>query len=63
MNRAHFEIGREPTRPDPLRQVPVNDATVADPRDIDRIRRGLAASIAFRNQRDAARPARHAEAR
>lgn len=55
MNRASYEIGREPSRPDPLRQIPVNVATYPDPQMLDTARQGVAAHVANTNLQDAIR--------
>lgn len=61
--RAVFEIGREPMRPDPLRQVPVDEATAVDAKTLEAARQGIAAHIARTNLQDAIRALWVADAR
>lgn len=55
MTHATYEIGRDPARPDPLRQIPVNDATRPDPDALEAARQGIAAHVARTNLEDAIR--------
>lgn len=55
MNRAVYEIGREPTRPDSLRQVQVTDETMPDAATLEAARQGIAAHVARTNLQDAIR--------
>lgn len=39
MTRAQFPLGTDPDRPDPLRQVPVNEQTRPSPEEVARVER------------------------
>ena len=55
MTRATYEIGREPAKPDPLRQIPITPDTMPDPETVVAIRMALADHIARQDLRDAER--------
>lgn len=55
MSRAVYVIGRDPPRPDPLRQVIVDADTAVDPEDVALARRAIAIHLQRMNERDAER--------
>lgn len=55
MNRARYEVGREPPQPDLLRQVPVNSVTTPEPAVVERVRRTIALHRARMNALEASR--------
>lgn len=52
MSRATFEIGREPTKPDPLRQIATEPLSDAERAAVDRVRDAIQLLVVKRNRED-----------
>lgn len=55
MTRATYEIGRDPPKPDPLRQIPVTLDTAPDPETVIKVREAIAEHTGRRDLLDAMR--------